>query len=68
MVRNLYDLFKKADHNIQCPPFSILVILTNIIFHRKNGAVSIKLARRPHMSLSFMASTLPSPQGRNGSH
>jgi len=45
MARNLYDLFKGADHNIQGLPFLIWVAVTYRIMHRENGALSIKLAR-----------------------
>ena len=45
VARNLYDLLKKADHNIQGLPFSIWVAVTYRIMHRENGAVSINLAR-----------------------
>jgi hypothetical protein len=45
MARNLYDLFKGADHNIQGLPFFVWVVVTDRIKHRENGAVSIKLAR-----------------------
>ena len=45
MARNLYDLFKKADHNIEGLPYFVWVVVMDRIKHRENGAVSIKLAR-----------------------
>jgi hypothetical protein len=48
VARNLYDLFKGADHNIQGLPFLIWVAVTYRIMHLENGVVSIKLARMSH--------------------
>jgi len=46
MARNLYDLFKGANHNIQGLPFLIWVAVTYRIKYRENGVVSIMLARK----------------------